>query len=595
MSLPEGRADPAPAGRRRRPSPGVRADLAVAAVFALGGLWVTARLWRGPADLRTAAAPDDENVFEWFLAHGARWLTHGGNPLFSHQILQPEGANIIANTSILGLSVPLAPLTLTAGPHATFVTAVALCLAGTAYAWYHVLSRHLVGNRFAAFLGAAVCGFGPGMVAHAAGQLDLIANFLVPFLVLATLRLAGPGRAVLRGLVVGLLAAYQAMIAEEVLFMTAVTVFAFLVLYAVQRPAFVRPLVPPFLRGLGVAVAVCGVLLAYPLWFQFFGPRHASGLMPGAANWVTPVDWFLATPPSSIGGNPTLGNKVTSYSEYNEYFGWPVLAVVVLIALWRWRDPLVRALLGAGTVALLITLGPTVTYGRHTLGPGPYRLLADLPLFDRLTPSRFGLAVMVVVGLLVARAAAEWSVFAANLPEARTVRVAGLAVLCVALLPLVPAPLMTMPVPPVPAFVTSGAWRSYVGPGQSVLGVPVPGYAQTEAMRWSIATGLDLPLASGYMLGPTGADGTRTDFNPPPRVLSTLLNAAAVDGRVPTEITDAQRRAVAADVRYWRAAIVVVRADQAHVAQVWALADALFGVGVLAGGVWLWDVRSIDG
>src|SRR5207248_8155594 len=238
------------------------------------------------------------------------------------------------------------------------------------------------------------------------------------------------------------------------------------------------------------------------------------------------------------------------------------------------RDPLVRALLGTGLLAGLLALGPTVTYRGHPLGPGPYRWLAGLPLFDKLTPARFGLAVLVVIGILVARAAADWSAFAAAASDQRPVRVAGLAVLTVALLPLVPAPLMTTPVPPVPTFVTSGAWRSYVGPGQSVLGVPVPMYGQTEAMRWSIATGLSLPLASGYMLGPAGPDGARADVNPPPRVLSTLLNAAAVDGTVPAEITDEQRRAVAADVRYWRAAIVVARADQAHIAQVRALADA---------------------
>jgi len=591
-----GAAEEAGTGPRARVRLSVtRTDLVVGTVFLIGGLWVPGRLWFG-SNLRVAAS-DDENVFEWFLAHGARWVTHGGNPLFSHQILQPEGANLMINTSILGLSVPLAPLTLAVGAHAAFLIAVTLCLAGTSYAWYHVLSRHFVESRLAAFLGAALCGFGPGMVAHSAGQLDLIADFLVPFLVLAVLRLREPGRARRGGIVLGLLAAYQIMIAEEVVFMTGITIAVFLLLYAVQRPGEVRPQLPAFLRGAAVAAVTALVAVGYPLWFQFFGPRHASGLMEGAADWVTPIDQYVSIPPSSFAGNPTFGNAVTSFSEYNSFFGWALPAVLVLIVIWRRRDPVVRALAGAAVVAGLISLGKTITFGEATLGPGPFRALAHLPLFDKLSPSRFGLAVMVVFGVLVALAADRWSAAVGRGElgglDARTVRVAGYAVLGAALLPLIPAPVMTMEVSGVPAFIASGAWRSYVAPGQSVVVVPVPMYAQTEALRWSTFTRLDLPLAHGYMLGPVGADGTRMDFNPPPRVLSTMLNDAARDGRTPEVITDDQRRAVTADLRYWRASIVVARTGQQHAQQVRAVGEALFGTPATTGGVWLWDVRPI--
>ena len=575
---------------RRRRWPVDRVDLLVSAVYGLAALWVTSRLWDGPGNLRTAAVPDDENVFEWFLAHGARWVTHGGNPLFSSQVLRPEGANMMVNTSILGLSVPLAPVTLWLGPHAAFVIAVTLCLWGTAWGWFLVV-RRLVSSRLAAFLGAALCGFGPGMIAHAAGQLDLAAEFLVPFLVLLTVRLAAPGRWWARALLLGVLAAYQIMIAEEPLFVTGVTVAVFLGLYAAQRPAEVRPLVGRFLGGLGLAGAVALLLVGYPLWFQFSGPRHATGVMAGAANWITPVDWYVSIPPSSIGGNPTAANTVTSYSEYNEFFGWSLVLVVVLIVAWRWRDPVVRALAGAGLVAGLISLGKTIRYGSYVLGPGPFAGLAHLPLFDKLTPSRFGLAVMVVFGVLIALGLDHWTGLRIQ-PAA--VRRVGAAAVAVALLPLVPTPLMTVEVSPVPAFVTSGAWKAYVGPGQSVVGVPVPMFGHAQAMRWSTATGLDLPLASGYMLGPVGADGSQVDFNPPVRTLAGLLNDAADHGKVPAPLTDEQRQAVLADLRYWRAAIVVARVNDPNAGQIRSLCDALFGPGVQTGGAWVWDVRPLS-
>ncbi len=596
LTRPHAEAGTAPVPAARRRSSPTRVDLAVAAVFMAGALWVTHRLWLGPGTLRTAANPADEDVFEWFLAHGARWVTHGGNPFFSHQVLAPEGANLMVNTSSLGLSVPLAPLTLALGPHVTFVLAVTLCLGGTAYGWYHVLSRHVVGSRFAAFLGAALCGFGPGMISHAGGQLDLVANFLVPFLVWGTLRLAQPGRTVRRGIGLGLLGAYQMMIAEEVLFLTGITLGVFIALAAVQRRAAAREALPRFLRGSAVAALTAALLVGYPLWFQFFGPRRASGVMAGVRNAVTPLQWYVSTPPGSLGGNPTANNVLYSVNEANSFFGWPLVVLVTGVVVWQWRDPVVRALAGAGLVAGMISLGTTVRYGPFDLGPGPFRALASLPLFDKLTPSRFGLAVMVVFGVLVALGADRWGgVPTAGVPVAGvpTVRRAGLVALCAALLPLVPAPLATSAVPPTPQFITSGAWRGYVGPGQSVVGVPVPMFGHTEAMRWSTATGLEMVVASGYMLGPVGANGSPVDFNPPARPLRALLNAAADHARVPAMITGEQRREVVEDLRYWRAAIVVARVDEPKANQIRALCDALFGWPVETGGVWVWDVRGL--
>jgi hypothetical protein len=587
---------------RRWPAP-ARADLLALAVFLLGGMWVTLRLWSGSGSFLVAASPDDEDVFEWFLAHGARWVTHGGNPLFSHQILLPDGANMMVNTSILGLSVPLAPLTLTLGVHATFVLAIGLSLSATGYAWYHVLSRHLVRARFAAFLGGAVCGFGPGMVAHASGQLDLVANFLVPFIALRTVRLREPGRALRNGVLLGLLVAYQVMIDEEVLFITGVTIAAFVLLYAAQRPRQARADAAAFLRGLAVAGLTTVIAVGYPLWFQFFGPRHVTGLMPGAASWITPLSQFVSTPPSSIGGNPTFNNASPSYSEYNTFFGWSLLALLLLAVAWQRRDPLVRALAGAAALAWLISLGKGVAYldREHALGPGPFRVLAHLPLFDRLSPSRFALAAMMVVGVLVALTADRWATASAARGEpsgaggldARTVRRAGYAAVCLALLPLVPTPVMVQSARPVPTFVTTGAWRDYVGQGQSVVAVPLPMYAETRVMRWSTATRLDLPLAMGYMLGPIGADGSQVDFNPPPRPLVTLLNRAARDGAVPARITSAQRQAAVGDLRYWRAAIMMVDRRESHLAQILAVGEALFGPPILVKDAWVWDVRRI--
>ncbi len=45
-----------------------------------------------------------------------RIFTHGENPLFTPQLNAPDGVNLMANTGLLGLTVPLVPVTLLFGP-----------------------------------------------------------------------------------------------------------------------------------------------------------------------------------------------------------------------------------------------------------------------------------------------------------------------------------------------------------------------------------------------------------------------------------------------------------------------------------------------
>ena len=114
---------------------------------------------------------------------------------------------MMANTSIMGLAVPLAPVTLLFGAPATFIICLVLSLAGTASAWYWLLSRHVVDSRLAAFVGAGFCGFGPGMIAQAGGHPNLTAQFLVPLIIWRVIRLREPGRELRNGIVLGLLTA----------------------------------------------------------------------------------------------------------------------------------------------------------------------------------------------------------------------------------------------------------------------------------------------------------------------------------------------------------------------------------------------------
>ena len=106
----------------------------------------------------------------------------------------------------------------------------------------------------------------------------------MPFIVWQVLRLREPGRAVRGGIILGLLIVLQVFINEETLLFTALTLGAFVIAYAVMAPA----------RGEACGAALpgrprrsrlvtAGVLLAYPLCFQFTGPGsyHGQPFLPG--------------------------------------------------------------------------------------------------------------------------------------------------------------------------------------------------------------------------------------------------------------------------------------------------------------------------
>src|SRR5690606_35201502 len=132
---------------------------------------------------------------------------------------------------------------------------------------------------------------------------------------------------------------------------------------------------------------------------------------------------------------------------------------------------LVRSLAVAAALFGLLSLGREIgVAGRSTGIPGPYRLVEALPLVDHVVPARFALVLIPIIGLLVALSIDHVAV---GLPAPARVRMQRLWLGAVAavLLPLAPLPIKAFEVTPVPAFLTSGEWRSYVPEGRTVVPV----------------------------------------------------------------------------------------------------------------------------
>jgi hypothetical protein len=198
-----------------------RFDLAVVGGYVAITLVLTAPLWRNPNGVAVSANPADHTFFRFVLANAARSLTHLDNPLFSTVLNTPHGVNMMANTSILGLAIPMAPVTLTLGPSVAFVLLTMIVMAATAITWYLVLGRYVVTSRVAASVGAAFCAFGPGLMSQANGHPNLVAQFRVPVIVWRVARVPLSRNLLRDGIILGLVITYQAFINEEILFLTA--------------------------------------------------------------------------------------------------------------------------------------------------------------------------------------------------------------------------------------------------------------------------------------------------------------------------------------------------------------------------------------
>ncbi len=570
-----------------------RFDLAVYLVYLLGGLLVTARLWGDPGRRVLTANATDQSQFDWFLAHGARFLVHGGNPLFSDRMNVPGGVNLMANTSVLGLTVPLAPVTLVFGPDVAFSALLALAFAATAGCWYWVFSRSLLPNRLAAFLAAGLCGFAPGLVSHAAGQPNFVAQFLLPLIAYHAAKLGGSGRLLRHAVPLALLVVWQAFVNEELLLFLGLAGAVLTVVLAALRPATARRLVRPVATGLALAGGIALVALAYPLWFQFFGPQTYQGLPFDPSAYATdPATYFTFSRESLAGSGGVAPRFVNSASEENGFFGFPLVVLLVIFAGWLWRERLaVRAATVTALVFAGLAAGARLTvHGVATGLPGPFAVVAHLPVVKLITPTRFSLVMIPLLALILGLGVQQVGRLA---PPPGPVRRAWLglwAVACVAaLLPIAPTPLTVTDRDPVPAFFTTGQWRRYVPPGRTVVSVPLATQTFVAPMWWSSHTLLDAAIPRGYFLGPTSPTDPQALFGAPPRPTSTLLKRV-YDTETPAAVAPTDRAAALADLAYWRAGALVLAPGRAELA-LWQTVTALLGrEPVFTGGVWLWTV-----
>lgn len=379
------------------------------AAFVLLTLWLFRNAWRHPTTM-WVGGPGDPPFFMWLL----RWLPHavaeGQNPLYTHHLNFPDGVNLMWNTAVPLPALLLAPFTLLVGPVFAYNLLVTSAVALSGCAAYIMLRRY-VASPTAAFAGALLYGFSPYILSHAHEHPNLTFAFAPPLLLLLLDEiLVRQRRSALRyGLLLGGLAFVQLMISEEVLATQALVATVGLALLMALHPSQVLARARHAATALGVALVTALVLGAFPLLFQFFGPRRVrTGALWGPDTFTTDLLGFVL-PRGHLRFSPSWTAEVTSKfsdaccaSEWSSYLGVPLLVLMIVVTAHLWSRPLVRlAGLLAGATALL-SMGPHLHVGGYVSPMAlPFAKLSELPVVHNMLAERLMLYVYLMAAILL--------------------------------------------------------------------------------------------------------------------------------------------------------------------------------------------------
>jgi hypothetical protein len=368
-------------------------------------------------------------------------------------------------------------------------------------AWLAI--RRWTGDGAGPLVGGAVYAFSPYVVSHASLHLNLATAWVPPLFLVVIDDLVVTRRhpAWQSGLALGILGVAQLLISEELL---ATSVVAATVLVGVMASTRHGPGWDRLLRALAVATGTFLLLAAWPLAVQFFGPQRVSAQVQNPTTFSTDLlNLILPTPYQLI--SPVAATRASrDFSNFSHeataYLGVPLIVLLVVAAVLRWRDARIRIACITGAVLLVLSLGPWLHIGKDVVRvPLPWLPLGKLPLLEHVLPGRFTvfvwLAVAVVVAIVVARATRL----------APRPAVLWLLAVGTSLALLIPAPLPRAPFT-TPAFFRN--WSNHhIGANETVLVAPyfVNG-GEAAPMVWAAEAGygLRMPEAYAYVPQPNG-------------------------------------------------------------------------------------------
>ncbi|HET7245602.1 MAG TPA: hypothetical protein VFJ07_12305 [Streptosporangiaceae bacterium] len=365
----------------------------------------------GTGHLPGCACGDPEQQ-TWFLAWTSHALTHGLNPFFTHYLNTPRGANLAIDTAMPLLGVLGTPITLLAGPVATFNLLLKLGLAASGASMFWVLRRYTSWWP-AAFGGGLLFAFSPYLAGQGVRHVFLSFVPLVPlFIPLLDDWLVSRRRSPLRsGMLLGLVAALQYLISPEILLTSTIMAAAGLVWLALRHPRAAGERAGALARGVVTALPVFVLIAGYAMWLLIAGPDRPAGpvhILSGLARYhadllspLLPTSHQLLAPGALAAAGDRLPAGATIENGF--YLGLPLLVLLCYFAIRYRRVPLVAIATVIGLAAFILGLGAKLTVNGTAIGiPLPFAVFTHLPILQNLEPARLSLYVQLAAAVIVA-------------------------------------------------------------------------------------------------------------------------------------------------------------------------------------------------
>ncbi len=352
----------------------------------------------------------------WNFWDASHWLVGGTGWFHTTMLYHPLGADLYLHTWFPALSLPLAPLTLAAGPVVAYNVAQLLGFTFTGITGY-LLCRDLGASRWGAVFGAAGLDFCAWHLVRLHGHLNLTSIYWIPLYLLCLFRLARPlAQTAVQRAVWPLLTGLTLVLAALTEFQQVVYVAVPTVLWLTQR-LLDRGQARRGLLGAQVATAWVGAALALAPLLAGVVREQAGGdyVHPEFAQVVTfsadLLGYFVPFQYNTFVGPAVTPFVNTLWGKLDTERALSLTLTLIVLGgwgLWQLRRQN-RYWFNLLIVAGVLSLGPALHIAGRTSIPLPYLALYLLPGGDSLrVPARFGLLVVLALAVAAALAITSW-------------------------------------------------------------------------------------------------------------------------------------------------------------------------------------------
>jgi hypothetical protein len=377
-----------------------------------------------------------------------------------------------------------------------------------------------------AFVGGLIYGFGPYAVTQGDTHLLLMFVPLPPIIVwcLYDLFVAKQHRPVRIGVLLGLLAAAQALIEQELLALMGIVVAVGLIVFVILHWREWRDRIHDLARAIIPAVVIFVALTGYLIWSLLYGPGHFTGtVLPVATLQSYRTDLLGPIVPtlSQLVVPSTLTTAAAHFmagnaTENATYLGIPAVVLLGVFGIRYRRVPIVAYSSVLAAIAFIFSLGSRLSiYGHVTNIPLPETLFTHLPLLDSTVPARFSFVVCLFSTIALAVGADRY--FTAMVAR-RTARRRDTIFNAVGIASLIACVVLLLP--QVPFSTEEASWPTNINSalaeipdGGVVLVYPFPTLDFTAGMVWQASDEMRFRIFGGYAIV-QGKDGYGINHQP---------------------------------------------------------------------------------